>query len=335
MSAQQTARRHLPFLVLAAAGLTVGSLVGASESVEDIGSFPSKNITLTVGQNAGGSTDLIARAVANESPATLGTTMTVENQPGANGALATMQVANGPTSGYDLILLNASLITVTPLTVTEDEAVDLDDLEIIAGLSQDDYVMVAGANSGYGSIDEVVNTEDTISYGTAGVGTASQLAQLLFMKEAGVAGNEVSFDSGSPALTAVMGDQVELATVQLGEAMPQIEAGTVTPLLIFADERSEYLPEVPTAQEKGYDVPVAQYRAIAAPAGISEDVRNKLEEGIFDIFELGTYQQFNSDNYLTPTEVSGEEVEAEWTELADRYKELVEENNIDLGGSTK
>lgn len=333
MPVKQTARRHLPFIVLATAGLTVGALGGASDGTGEDGTFPSDNITLTVGQDAGGSTDLIARAVANESQSTLGTTMTVENQPGANGALATMEVANGPTTGYELVLLNASLVTVTPMTVSEDEAVELDDLEIIAGLSQDDYVMIAGANSGYESIDDVVETDETVTYGTAGVGTASQLAQLLLMAEADVTGNEVSFDSGSPALTAVMGDQVDVATVQVGEAMPQIEAGTVTPLLIFADERIEYLPDVPTAQEEGYDIPVAQYRAVAAPAGISEEVRSTLEEGVFDIFEQGTYQQFNTDNYLTPTEVSGDEVEAEWTELAKRYEQLVEENNIDLGGS--
>lgn len=332
----RTHRTRLPLVFAsgAAAALTLtltacGNVTGGGGD-ED---FPNQSITLTVGQSAGGSTDLIARSVADGSQNAFGVPMTVENKPGANGAVATKEVAGMQPDGYNLVLLNASLITVTSLTASEEETVDLDDLDIIMGLSQDDYIMVANAESDIDTVEDMVTSDESVSYGTTGVGTASQLAQLLLMNEAEIEGNEVPFDSGAPALTAVMGGQVEVATIQLGEAMPQIEAGTIKPVVTFAEERVDYLPDVPTAVEEGYDVPVSQYRALAMPAGADEEVLNSLREGVSEITRTEAYQQFNEDNFLTPAEISGDEVREQWTDLAERYAALVEENDIDLGGN--
>ncbi len=93
----------------------------------------------------------------------------------------------------------------------------------------------------------------------------------MLFAQADIKGTAVPFDSGSPALTAVMGNQVQVATIQLGEAKPQIDAGTVTPMVVFSEERNSFLPDVPTAIESGYDVPVSQYRAVAAPKGLPEE----------------------------------------------------------------
>ena len=117
--------------------------------------FPSGPVNLTVGQAPGGSTDLIARAISEGASKTLGAPMPVVNKPGANGALATKEVAGKPADGQNLLLLNASLITITPLAVTPDEAVNIDDLDIIAGLSQDDYVLVASKTSGLKTIKDL------------------------------------------------------------------------------------------------------------------------------------------------------------------------------------
>lgn len=312
-------------LALTACGGNVGG--GAANGAED---FPTEPITLTVGQAPGGSTDLIARAVADAAGQELGVAMPVVNKAGANGAVATEEVAGQPADGYDLVLLNASLITITPLAVGEEEAVSLDDLEVLKGLSQDDYVMVASAESGMETLEDVKSRSGEFSYGTAGVGTGSQLAQTVLFAQADVTGTEVPFDSGSPALTAVLGDQVQVATVQLGEAKPQIDAGEVKPIVVFSEERNKFLPDVPTAVESGYDVPVSQYRAVAAPEGLPEDVKARLVEAFDAAVAEESYQDFNEQNMLTPHEISGEEVEAEWTELAERYEQLVQEHDISL-----
>nr|WP_209067092.1 tripartite tricarboxylate transporter substrate binding protein [Arthrobacter pigmenti] len=313
-------------LALSACGGNVG---GGSANTEE---YPSGPVTITVGQDAGGSTDRIARAIGEGMAEDLGVAVPVVNKAGANGALATKEVAGMEADGHNLILLNASLITITPLAVGEDEAVNLDNLDVIAGLSQDDYVLVASPESGFETLADIQASSGELNFGTTGVGTGSQLAQAVLFAQAEIDGTAVPFDSGSPALTAVMGDQVDVATIQLGEALPQIEAGTVTPIVTFAEERSEFLPDVPTAIEEGYEVPVSQYRALAAPKGLPEDVKARLVESVETVQATEAYQTFNQENILTPWEVSGEEVVEEWEALAEQYKALVEEYDISLSG---
>lgn len=323
-------RRTALSAAAAAALLTVtacGGNVGGGGG--DAANYPDGPITLTVGQAAGGSTDLIARALGAGMSDDLGQTVAVVNQPGANGAVATQEVAGKAADGYELVLLNASLITITPLAVSENEAVNLDDLEVIKGLSQDDYVLIASADSGIESLEDI-QAADRLTYGTTGVGTGSQLAQAILFAEADVTGTAVPFDSGAPALTAVMGNQVQVATVQLGEAMPQIDAGTVTPIMTFSTERNEFLPDTPTAEEEGYEIPVSQYRALAAPKGLPEETKTRLVEAADAALATEEYQTFNEENLLTPHEISGDEVVTEWNELRDRYAELVEEHDISL-----
>jgi tripartite-type tricarboxylate transporter receptor subunit TctC len=308
-----------------------GNVAGGSTA--DSAKYPSGPVNLSVGQAAGGSTDLIARALAEGASKTLGQPIPVVNKPGANGALATKEVAGKPADGQELVLLNASLITITPLAVSADEAVNIDDLDVIAGLSQDDYVLVASSQSGFKTFKDVTDAGRNVTFGTTGVGTGSQLAQTVLFKQASVQGTDIPFDSGKPALTAVLGNQVELATIQLGEAMPQIEAGKVTPLLVFSEERTSFLPDTPTAKEAGYDVPVAQYRAVAAPKGTPQEVKDKLLAAFQESFKSDAYKEFNKKNSLTPKEISGEEVVTEWKEYAAKYKELVEKYGISLSGN--
>jgi len=308
-----------------------GNVAGGSTA--DASKYPTGPVNLSVGQAAGGSTDLIARALAEGASKTLGQPMPVVNKPGANGALATKEVAGKPADGQELVLLNASLITITPLAVSADEAVNIDDLDIITGLSQDDYVLVASADSGFKTFQDVTAAGRNVTFGTTGVGTGSQLAQTVLFKQADVKGTDIPFDSGKPALTAVLGNQVELATIQLGEAMPQIQAGKVSPLLVFSEERTSFLPDTPTAKEAGYDVPVAQYRAVAAPKGTPQEVKDKLLAAFQESFKSDAYKEFNKKNSLTPKEISGEEVVTEWKAYAAKYKELVEKYSISLSGN--
>lgn len=312
-------------VVLSGCGGNVAS--GDSGNAED---FPGKEVSVTVGAAAGGSTDLIARAVADGASSELDQAMPVINKPGANGTLAAKEVAAAKPDGYNLATLNASLITITPLAVGEDDAVSVDDFEVITGISQDDYVLVANPKSGVKSFDDIENSDTKLSFGTAGVGTGSQLAQSLLLAQMDTDFKEVPFDSGAPAVTATLGNQVNLSTVQLGEAKPHIDAGKLVPLVVFSEKRNKFLKDVPTATEEGFDIPVSQYRAIVAPKGTPDEVVERLDKSFKATFETDAYKEFNEKNLLTPTEVSGDEIAKEWADMADRYKKLVDEYDIDL-----
>jgi tripartite-type tricarboxylate transporter receptor subunit TctC len=314
-------------LSLAGCGGNLGS-TGGEEAAE---SFPTGPITLTIGQDPGGSTDLIGRALAEVASEELGVPMPVVNKPGANGALAAQELATQAPDGQHIMVINASLISITPLAVPEDEAIDITDYEVVTGISQDDYVLVANPASGYATVEDLVAATEPVDYGTTGVGTGSQLSQELLFKQAGIEGTAIPFDGGSPALTAVLGNQVDVASVQLGEAIGQIQAGAVTPIVTFSTERNPYLPDTPTAVEAGYDVPVAQYRAIAAPKGTPAPVLDRLRQAFTAAFESPQYQEFNTQNLLTPHEIDGAQVIEEWTSALEKYRGVVAEYGIQMG----
>ncbi|HEX2072828.1 MAG TPA: tripartite tricarboxylate transporter substrate binding protein [Geodermatophilus sp.] len=318
--------------LLTALSLTAcGGNLGGGGSADAAESFPDGPITLLVGQDAGGSTDLIARALADTVSEELGVPVTVENRPGANGAVAAQELAGAEPDGQTLMTFVGSLAYITPLAVSEDEAVDINDYEVVTGISRDDYVLVTNPGTGFTTVEDLVNAGRPITFGTTGVGTGSQLSQELLFAQAGVDATAVPFDGGSPTLTAVLGGQVDVGSVQLGEAFEQIEAGELVPLVTFAEERPSYLPDTPTAVEAGYDVPVQQSRAIAAPEGTPQEVLDRLQEAFQVAFATEEYQQFNQDRLLTPHEIDGEELKAEWTENLEKYRAKVEEHDIALG----
>jgi tripartite-type tricarboxylate transporter receptor subunit TctC len=314
-------------LTLSACGSNLGGS-GADDGADFPGGDP---ITIYVGQDAGGSTDLIARALADGAKDDLGVAITVENKPGANGALAAQELAGKDPDGHTLMVFNGSLAYITPLAVPEDEAIDIADYEIVTGVSQDDYVLVSAKASGLATVDDLKDAGRPLKYGTTGVGTGSQLSQALLFAQSGIKATAVPFDGGSPTLTAVLGGQVDVGSIQLGEAVEQIEAGKLTPIVTFAEKRPSYLPDTPTAVEEGYDVPVQQSRAVFAPKGTPAEVIDRLVSAFGKAFDSDAYQKFNEDNQLTPNEVGGDELRTQWTSSLDSYRKVVEEHDINLG----
>ncbi|GAB7044261.1 MULTISPECIES: tripartite tricarboxylate transporter substrate binding protein [Catenuloplanes] len=298
------------------------------------GDFPSRAITLLVGQDAGGSTDLIARALADRLPDELGQPVTVQNRPGANGAVAAKEVAAAKPDGYTLFVFPGTLAYITPLAVSPAEAVDITAYDVVTGISQDDFVLVANPDTGFRTVADIVGARRPITYGTTGVGTGSQLTQaLLFAQTTGVRATAVPFDGGAPTLTAVLGGQVDVASIQLGEAQEQIRAGAVTPIVTFARTRPSYLPDTPTAVEAGYDVPVQQSRAIAVPKGTPPEIVERLRGAFGTAFAAQAYRDFNATRLLTPNEVDGPTLVGQWTGSLRTYRDLVTKYDIDLSGT--
>ncbi|HYJ27434.1 MAG TPA: tripartite tricarboxylate transporter substrate-binding protein, partial [Nocardioides sp.] len=140
----------------------------------------------------------------------------------------------------------------------------------------------------------------------------------------------VPFDGGAPALTALLGNQVDTACLQIGEARENIESGKLTALSVYAPERVDSLPDVPTATEQGVDVEVYQYRFMTTPKGTPQDVKDTIWEGMQATFETEDYQAFNEANSLTPMEIPGDEVVEALETDKQRYADLVEQYDINL-----
>ncbi|MFI5627199.1 tripartite tricarboxylate transporter substrate binding protein [Nocardioides sp. NPDC051685] len=315
-------------LALSACG--VSNTTGGSGDNED---YPAGNVEMYVGASAGGSSDLISRAVSKGLSDELGASFPVINLEGANGALAANKVAKAKADGQTIAIQNASLFAITPLAVSADEATSLDDFDVVEGVSRDDYVMVAGPKSGFKSLDDIKAAKKKLTYGTTGVGTGSQLSCGLTFGSSKVDAEAVPFDGGAPALTAVLGGQVDTACIQVGEAIENIESGKLTPLSVFGPERVDYLPDVPTAKEQGLDVEVAQYRFMTVPKGTPDKVKDAIAEAMQATFKTEEYKAFNKQNSLTPMEIPGDEVVTQLEADKKRYADLVEQYGLNLGAS--
>lgn len=317
-------------LALSACGGVQNTAGGGSDS----GEYPTGPVEMPVGASAGGSSDLISRQVSAGLAEELGGSFPVINREGANGALAAAEVADAEPDGSVISVQNASLFAITPLAVGEDEVTSIDDFDVVMGVSRDDYVLVASTGSGFESVDDFADADGNVTYGTTGVGTGAQLACALTFNVNDTPAEAIPFDGGAPALTALLGNQVDTACLQVGEAIENIEAGKIVPITVFGPERVEFLPDVPTAQEQGLDVEVAQYRFMTVPKGTPQDVQDAIAEAMQATFETEEYQAFNEQNNLTPMEIPGDEVVAQLEEDTQRYADLVEEYGIDLGSAS-
>lgn len=317
-------------LALAACGGVQNTAGGGS----DDGIYPTGAVEMPVGASAGGSSDLISRQISRGLAAELGGSFPVINREGANGALAAAEVAKADADGSTISVQNASLFAITPLAVGGDEVTSIDDFEVVQGVSRDDYVLVASKDSGFTSVKDFADADGKITYGTTGVGTGAQLACALTFNSGDTPSEAIPFDGGAPALTALLGDQVDTACLQVGEAVENIEAGKIVPLSVFGPERVAFLPDVPTAKEQGLDVEVSQYRFMTVPVGTPQDVKDAIAEAMQTTFKTEAYKTFNTKNNLTPMEISGDEVVAQLKEDTARYADLVAEYGIDLGSAS-
>ncbi|CAM3600466.1 tripartite tricarboxylate transporter substrate binding protein [Mycolicibacterium frederiksbergense] len=310
--------------------LTACGAIEPETATRPAGAWPSGAVDMYVGYAIGGSSDLISRAVADGLSGDGATPLRIINREGGNGAIAADEVAAAPADGSVIAIQNASLYAITPLAVPRDAAADIERFDVVYGISRDHYVVVANPASGFRTIGDIAGADQAIRYGTTGVGTGAQLSAALLFKNAEVPARPVPFDSGAPALAAVLAGEVDIAVIHVGEAIGSIRSQRLVPLAVFGPDRNSYLPDVPTAEEQGVDAEVTQYRFMTVPKGTPQYIKDALVEGLKATFDTEAYRNFNEQHSFTPMEIPGDEVLAQLAEDKQRYAEVVQQNGIDL-----
>lgn len=312
-------------------GLGILSLVltgcGGVETGADTAEYPTQSVNLVAPSSAGGSTDLISRALATSMEEPLGQSVVVENKEGANTAVGTKEVLNSEPDGYSTVLAAESLFAITPLFVEDPSAVTMDDMAVVAPVSEEEYILVVNKDSGITSLEELLE-KDNIKYATSGAGTGGQFGQAALFSLAGKEATDVPFDGGSAAVTAVLGNHADATATQLAEVKAQIDAGELVPLAVFSPERSEYFPDVPTVEEAGYDVDVQQRRWMAVPADTPEDVVSTLRESVETAKDSPEFQEFLETNLIGEWEGEPSDVVSTVEEDIQTYAELAEKYGI-------
>ncbi|MBL8310725.1 MAG: tripartite tricarboxylate transporter substrate binding protein [Burkholderiales bacterium] len=278
-----TLRRTLLATPLAAACTLVAPALAQDK-------WPSKPITYVVPFPAGGTTDVLARLIAQKLGPALGTTVVVENRAGAGGNIGADFVAKAAPDGYTLLggtisshAINVSLYPKLPYDPIKSFAP-------IALIGTNANVLVVGANSPYKSVKDITDAAKakpgSISFASAGNGTSQHLSGELYKLSAGLDLVHVPYKGSAPAIQDVIGGQVPMMFDTSVVAGPFIESGKVRALAVTSAKRTSQLPSVPTMAESGvagYDL--QSWQAIFAPAGVPAPILSRLQTEVAKILK--------------------------------------------------
>lgn len=266
------------FLVTAGLMLTAAALPAAADT------FPTKPVTLIVGYPAGGPIDTAARVLGARLSAIWKQPVVVDNRPGANGALGAGIAARSTPDGYTLFV-NSFHHAVLPSLMPKLTYDIKKDFVPVSFITQYDIFLVAHPSVPAKSISELIalakKEPGKLTYASAGSGGGTHLAGELFKLQAGVDLMQVTYKGSSPALTDVLGGQVNLMFADGAVAVPHIKKGTVKVLAVGSPKRSPILPDVPTFAEsglKGYEA--YAWAGLLAPAGTPKSLVDKISKDV-------------------------------------------------------
>ncbi|WP_427030095.1 Bug family tripartite tricarboxylate transporter substrate binding protein [Halomonas sp. H2] len=244
--------------------------------------YPNKPIQMIVSYGAGGSTDTMARIFAKHAEEALGERIVVVNRPGAGGELGWVHLANSDPDGYTIGLINSPVIEVYPITRADTVGYSLDDIQPLANIVTDPGVLAVADDSPYKNLDDLVSASQTepgtVTVSHEGAGGDDHLAALDFATAADIDLNFVSFSGNAEATAALLGGHIDAFEGNMSEAAAQINEGKLRGLAVWSDKRMDAIPNVPTGQEQGYDVITAASRGLAVPAGVPDEIYEKLIE---------------------------------------------------------
>jgi tripartite-type tricarboxylate transporter receptor subunit TctC len=287
-------RLSLGLTAVSALTLTAcGSEAGSSGSAE--ADFPSEDITLIVQAAAGGGSDLASRALAGELEKVLGTSVIVENRPGASGSTAMAYVADQEADGYTIGFSPVEIAMLGHLNFDVDPA----DYDFLGQIMNSPGVLSVPTDSPHQDFEAFVEAaqSETMSVSNSGAGSIWEAAALGVAEETGAQIEPVPFDGGAPAVAAAIGGQVDAAVGGAAETSAAADEGQLRPLVVFADERHPRMPDVPTAEELGFDLHFGGWGGIYAPAGLPDDVRETLAGAI--------EEAANSDGFVDTITTAG------------------------------
>jgi tripartite-type tricarboxylate transporter receptor subunit TctC len=241
--------------------------------------WPERPITIVVPAAAGGTTDIAARVLAEKMGKDLGTAIVVENKGGGGGSIGTAQVARAKPDGYTLLMGNIGPIAIN-FSLYKQLSYKESDLRGITNVISVPNILVVHADSPARSVKDLVGLAKArrLNVSTSGVGQSPHMSSEMFRQKAGIEVTLVPFPGAAPAVTALLGQQVDFMIDNLPSSMPHIKSGKFRALAITSGERAAQLPDVPTMAEAGVPMQVTAWFGLLAPSGTPDAVVLRLQQ---------------------------------------------------------
>ena len=272
--------------------LTLSVAAAALSSSLTFGDYPEKNIEFIVPWNAGGGADNAVRAMQNPLEEALDTSIVVRNVSGGGGAVGYSTAIAAKPDGYVVTIPTNATFTLEGLG---NVGFTYTDFEYIARVLVEPYVLAVNSQKGWGSLEDLVNelqeSQAPLMVGASGVGSSTHVMAVALAEELGVNFQVVPYDSGANAVTAAMGGHIDAVVLNPSEVVSAIDSGRLHAIVTTGEERSGAIPDSPTMLEEGYDFSISQWRGIAAPKGISQEVEDRWVEAINTAVEDPEFQR--------------------------------------------
>ncbi|MFA5915014.1 MAG: tripartite tricarboxylate transporter substrate binding protein [Burkholderiales bacterium] len=270
------------------------SLLLGFPAVAPAQSWPAKPIRVIVPFPPGGGTDVLTRLLAEKISAATKWTMIIDNKPGAGGNIGLDALAKSAPDGYTIGMGQTANLAINPSLYSKMPFDALKDFAPVGLVSAQPMVLVVAADSRYHSLADVVAAAkvkpDALAMASAGSGTVGHLAGELFARKAGVKFLHVPYKGASPAVTDLLGHQVDIMFANTQSVMTLIKAGKLRALAVSSAQRIKPLPAVPTIAESGYkDFEAVTWSGIVAPAGMPAEIVAKLNAEIAKTLALADF----------------------------------------------
>ena len=246
-------------------------------------SYPSRPVRVVVPFAPGGNTDIYARLIGQWLSERLSQPFVIENRPGANTNLGTEAVVHSPADGYTLLLISASAATNATMYAKLNFNF-MRDIAPVAALVRQSPLLLVNPSVPAKTVQELVAfakaNPGKVSFASQGVGSPGHVAGELFKLAAGIDMLHVPYRGGAPALTDLIGGQVQVMFIAAGASIQYVKAGQLRALAISSSTRSEQLPDIPTVNEAVPGFEVSSWFGIGAPINTPKEVVDRLNKEI-------------------------------------------------------
>ncbi len=302
----KTAVRRRVLLALPAAVLTPAALLPLSARAD--ATYPNRAIRMVVPFPPGGPTDIVARPLGKLLGDALGQQVVIDNRGGAGGSVGAAAIATSAADGYSLLMGTVGTSAINPALYAKLSYDPVKDFTPIASSASAPVSIVANPGAGIDSLKALVERAKAkpgeLTYGSAGTGTPGHLAGAMFCAAAGLQMLHVPYKGSAPAVTDLLGGQIQVMFDPLQSVLPHVQGGKLKLLAVTSKERASVTPDAPTVAEAllpGFEM--VAWWAVFAPANLPEPIRARLTTEVERIIRGDAFRQALGSLGVTPLAV--------------------------------